>query len=247
MRPQKEKRPKLIKAYHQVGTDSMSSEDRAGLLDLILGIGDVLPATQRVQRKEMYDECFNMKSEVTDPIYRKFPDATPKAMKALEQMAREWVNRLPEEGSAYSLFNCTDLLAGDLDNIFLSVDSWYQAVDNGFVFDAEELLLKGAHFRHTDLLGHFDEAIQEAVGRDYPTVKEARWMIEGLLTGVLDDRATRGKEGIFDLWDCVEAAGDYEGSSPGCHRGEVVWTGPLPVDLAIEIWREGKLIHRRKK
>lgn len=236
----------MIKAYHQVGTDAMSSEERAQLLNFILRVGTILPATHRVKRQEMVDECFEIKFESTDPIYRKFKDATPKAMKALEQMAREWVNRLPEEGTVHTLFTCTDLLAGDLDNIFLSVEGWHQAIDNGFVFDAEELLRNGAHFRYTDFLGRFSDAIEEAIKHDYPTVKEARWMIEGLLTGVLDDRATRGEEGIYDLRDCIAGAGDYEGAR-GCYKGEVVWTGPLSVDLATEIWREGELLHRRRK
>jgi hypothetical protein len=230
----------VIKAYHQVGTDAMRSKERAELFDHILQIGAVLPAIERVKRREMENECFTDESMV-EPIRHRFKSATGKAMDALEEMAKEIIDRLPEEGTTHTLFNCTDLLAGDMGRIFLSIGGWYTGFKNGFVYDAGDLLMRGARFRPVDFLGHFDAAIREAVKHGYKTVTEARGVIESMIYGEIADRSYTGKEGLDDLEDCLAGAGDYQ-DNRGCRSGEITWGGRLPVKWALEAWRKGKKV-----
>lgn len=229
----------IIKAYHQVGTDSMSPRERAALLGQILEIGAILPAVERVQHKEMYNECFSETQTETSTIYGRFRSATPKAVKALEEMAFEWIEKLPEEGTTHTLFNCVDLLAGDLGNIFLSLGTWYQ-IPNGLVYDAEDLIRRGARFRPFDLLAHFESAIREAISHPYSTVREARNLIESMIHGELEERSLSGKAAISELRNCVAGAEHYK--NPGCPSGEIAWPGRLPVGWALEVWQEGRLM-----
>jgi hypothetical protein len=231
----------MIKAYHQVGTDSMSSGKRAELFDRILKLGTILPAIERVQRREMKNECFSPLESYGEPIWSKFQLATRKAMAAIEKMAKEVIEQLPEEGTTHTLFNCTDLLAGDLGRLFLSIGGWYTGFKNGFVYDAQDLLMRGAMFRPFDLLGHFNSAITEAAKLNYKTVGEARGVIESMIYGEIEDRSYTGKEGIDELDACIAGAGDYQ-DKPGCPSGEIVWEGRLPVSLATEAWRDEEQI-----
>lgn len=214
----------------------MSPKKRAELFDHILRLGTILPAIERVKRREMQDECFSPLEIHGAPIRHKFEGATRKAMAALEEMAQEVIDQLPEKGTTHTLFNCTDLLAGDLDRLFLSIGGWYTGFKNGFIYDAQDLLMRGARFRPFDLLGHFNSAITEAVKLNYKTVKEARGVIESMIDGEIQDRSYTGKEGLDDLDACLAGAGDYQ-DNPRCRRSEIVWEGRLPVSLAVEAWR----------
>lgn len=227
----------MIRAYHQVGTDSMSPKKRAELFDHIVKLGALLPAMERVKRLEMKNECFSSASHYGATIQDKFKDATKNARKALKEMAQEVIAQLPEEGTTHTLFNCTDLLAGDMGRIFLSIGEWYTGFKNGFVFDAHDLLMRGARFRPLDLLGHFNSAITEAVKYSYKTVRESRYLIENMIYGEVQDRSYTGQEGIDELEECLAGAGDYE-NRKGCPGAEIVWEGRLPVSLAMGAWRD---------
>jgi len=215
-----------IKAYHQVGTDSMTSQARAKLLERIIELGAVVPATERVQRREMHEECFGDAEDFN--IYGRFRGATPNALRAIEDMARERVDRLPANGMRHTLFTCVDVLAGDLGRIFFTIGKWY-AIRNGLVFDAREPLMNGAQFRPEDLLRDFSDAITAAAKLEWPTVAEARGAIESMLQSVFEENTLTGDEGVLKLEDCG-----------GCPQAEIAWEGPVPVDMAIEVWREGK-------
>jgi len=119
----------VIRAYHQVGTDAVPGDDRALLLDRILEEGFVSPATERVKRAEMEEECFG--DAYVEPLDIRFQHASREGLRALREMARDVIGRLPEEGTTHTLFNCVDLLAGDLGRIFLSLGNWYQGIPNG--------------------------------------------------------------------------------------------------------------------
>lgn len=232
----------MIKAYHQVGADGWTKKQLRKVLEDVLREGQIYPATHRLAREEMEIECFTGKDREAT-IEQRFPDATPKALAALKWMAQDVIRRLPKRGQTQSLFNCTDLIAGDLDLVFLSPGDWY-SVMNGFVFDAEELLMKGARFRPMDLLGNFNYVIEQVSSRKFKSMLDAMEEIEEALREERETRELTGEEGIWDLRSCLEGGGDYPEPDGQC-KGEIVWEGPLPLDLAIEVWENGKEITRQ--
>lgn len=232
----------MIKAYHQVGADGWSDEQLQAVLETVLAQGKIEPASKRIDRGEMEAECFTGK-ERDATIEQRYEDANPTVMKALKAIAKDKIKKLPKKGLIQSLFNCLDLIAGDLDLVFLRPGDWY-SVQNGFVFDAEELLMKGGRFRPMDLLGNYDQVIQHIVDRarfvGFASVEQARKEIEEALRDEREARELTGQPGIYDLHDCMEGGGDYPDNNH-CN-GEIVWPGALPLDLAIEVWHAGKEI-----
>jgi len=229
----------VIRAYHQVGTDAVPGDDRALLLDRILEEGFVSPATERVKRAEMEEECFG--DAYVEPLDIRFQHASREGLRALREMARDVIGRLPEEGTTHTLFNCVDLLAGDLGRIFLSLGNWYQGIPNGLVYDARDLLMRGARFRYEDFLRDFGEAAEDAAGIEYDSLEEARQAVERALDHVIEEQSRSGKEGAGDLESFVSASHGQVGHS------EIVWDGRLPTDLALEVWMEGKKLGRRER
>lgn len=220
----------MIKAYHQVGGAGQEPWKREALFDQVLKLGEIVPATLRIARSEMNYECFNGPASVN--LRSRFKDSGRYALEALEEMAVDVIDQLPEDGSKQTHFNCVDLLAGDLDLVFLSIDRWYD-VHNGFVFDAVKLIKEGATFRPVDLLGQFDRGLQEISRGNYPNVSEARYAIEAEIQDVLSSGQFFGSQAIRRLKTYVKSKKTL---------GELVWDGPLPLDLAIEGWKENKLV-----
>lgn len=223
---------KLIKAFHQVGGDDKTPAQRKTFLDQILKIGEIIPAIERVQRREMYNECFTEEAQGAHSV-REISRGRfgPEAKEALTIMAQEKLSLLPEEGTTHTMFNCLDLIAGDFEQIFLSVKDWYN-FPNGFVFDAEALIADGAAYRPRDILGYYGAAVEEVGQFTYDSVEDARREIEEAIKQVRYDHESTGKEALTLLRaDCS--------SKDGC-PGEIVWPGSLPLGLAIEMWREGR-------
>lgn len=226
----------MIKAYHMVGSDEWSPEERAAALDEILSIGQILPASQRLDRSEMEVECFTGE-ERGSTIEQKFEKASPKALAALKEIAQEKLGELPESGVTHSLFNCLDLIVGDLDLVFLRPGGWYSQ-DNGFVFDAEKLLAKGAKFRPWDLLGDYNSAISVVVNQPYRSVKEAREEIEAMIDCVQGSSQYGGRSAIDIVKLAMQKKGIFKGKNTALM--EIVWPGPLPIKIATEMWSDGK-------
>ncbi len=229
----------MIKAYHQVGTDSMEPAERSELLARVIKIGSLLPATQRVRRAEMEDECFG-DSESAVPLHLRFEMANETTLAALRQMAREWVRQLPENGTSHTMFTCADILAGDMDRIFMSIGNWY-GVDTGFVFDAEELIGKGAAFRPQDMLGPLDYHLENISKRKFDSILQARASIESVIEGVLFEYSHHGRQALSELRKCQAKSGKKY-KEWGCTKAEIVWDGPLPLGLSIEAWDNGTQI-----
>lgn len=224
---------KLIKAYHQVGGDDRTPAERREFMRRILEDGFIKPAVDRVKRSEMEGECFGDAQGSQD-----IPSLSTSAesLAALTEMAREWLARLPVEGTTHTMFNCMDLLAGDFGKVFLSVGDWY-SYPNGFVFDAEELLRAGASYRPRDLLGYYRFKIEAAAALTYDSAEDARRELEEIFDSIREAHETTGLEAVRVLEaDCV----------PGGCPGEIVWPGSLPLGLAIGMWREGKRVKFRE-
>jgi hypothetical protein len=218
-----------IKAYHQVGGDDRTPAERKAFMDQILDLGRIVPAIERIQRREMYNECFTEEAQGSQDI-ASFTAASEESRQALAEMAREKIALLPVEGSTHTMFNCMDLIAGDFERIFLSVADWYNYA-NGFVFDAEGLLMGGASYRPRDLLGFYRFKVEQAAAFTYDSVEDARREFEQIIEDVRENNEFTGKEAVTLLRvDCARG---------GC-PGEIVWPGSLPLGLAIEMWREGR-------
>lgn len=215
----------MIKAYHQVGSDAWEKQELQAAYDEVLAHGSIEPAIHRLDRSEMEKECFDKKRDAD--LTQRFPDASSHARTALAQMARDKISELAETGSTYSLFNCVDMLAGDLELVFLRPYNWY-AVDNGFVFEAAELIRKGAKLRRADALGAYGAIIGETAKQKYPSVAAARKALERELRDVREYVEHGGSTALDLLKDGV----------PG--DSEIVWRGSLPLSLAIEGWRYGR-------
>lgn len=216
----------MIKAYHQVGTEADSDEQLEEAFDDVLGLGVIEPAIRRLDRHEMEFECFYASGV---HLKDRFPKATLNALKALTQIAEEKIRELPESGFIHTMFNCVDLLAGDLEFIFLKTHGWY-AIDNGFVFEAEDLVRRGARFRRSDLLGVYNGIIEATVERKYPSVRVAKKEIKKELRDIRKYTEYSGRDAL-----------DMMQEGP-MHETEVVWPGDLPLSLAIEAWRNGKRV-----
>lgn len=217
----------MIKAYHQIGSDDWSGLERARAFDHVVSLGRIEPAILRLDRREMKRECFD--AARGGDLVGRYPKAKPVALKALEEIAREKLQELPESGFTRSMFNCLDLIAGDLELVFLRPHGWY-SVDNGFVFDAEELIHEGARFRRQDMLGFYANVTGYLVGRRFSSVRSAKKAINKTFEGLHFDYELRGQDAIVAM-----------------HRGdvsdnEIVWPGELPLSLAIEAWRNGERV-----
>jgi hypothetical protein len=226
----------VIKAYHQVGSEEWSEDELAAALDEVLAVGRLIPAADRIDRLEMDAECFG-DTDRGSTVRQKWPKATLHAMAALEEIAREKVNKFPRTDVTQTLLNCVDVMAGDHELIFLRPGNWY-AVPNGLVFDARALLDRGARFRPRDLLGEYVAAIDVVVRQKYPSLRAARREIQAMIDLVKGEMEYKGPEAYKVLEACLKGKGVCK-DRPSYDQ-EIVWKGFLPVDWAVEVWKNGK-------
>lgn len=222
----------VIKAYHQVGSEDWEPEEREETLREIIERGEIEPAIERLDRGEMEAECFS-DPERGATLRQRFEGASQKLLLALEAIARKKIAKLPESGFTHSLFNCVDLIAGDLEVVFLKPEGWY-SVPTGFVFDAEKLIAKGARYRDEDLLGGYTAAIEGAADMGFRSVEDARRHIERELADIHKYFESTGRAALEKLREWKRgrrASQDFR---------EIVWKGRLPLAMATEAWLEGE-------
>lgn len=220
----------MIRAYHAVGTGRFESGSATTLFDKIAAEGVLWPASHRLQRAEMRRRCFNPDYPHGQPISSSFPRATENAVKALTEMANEVTNTLPQDGDPHTKFTCPDLLAGDLDLVFMTVERWFGNIQNGFVFDAEELIKHGARVRDRDVLDDIYSAVNKVSHKEFKTVSGARRSIERAIGQAVGAHTLTGAAALEEIRYCAE--------HPPC-GAELVWRGPLTLDAAVEAWRDG--------
>ncbi len=218
----------MIKAYHHV---------YRAPLDQILQKGVIAPVAFRLDPKYL-EGCIDMLQQVQEYAA---DDGNPEAIRGIELLIESRWKEIEAVSSGETddtgLF-CGDILAGDAFSVFLST-GWWGRVDenltpNGFVFDAEDLIRRGAVVREGDLLGVYDDiitgsawlkgsapAIRDQVLRQlYATKKEAQ--MEG------------------------EAAISYLKKDPG-EWEELAFEGSLNLDWAIEMWDNGTQVQPLEK
>ena len=126
---------------------------------------------------------------------------------------------------------CGDFLAGDAFSVFLST-GWWGRIDenltpNGFVFDAEDLIRRGAVVRG-DLLSSYDYTIPEAAWLE-GSAASIRRQLERHLDELQKENELKGDAAITHL---KKDPDEWE---------ELVFRGPIDLDLAVEMWDNGIL------
>lgn len=234
----------MIKAYHRVSSDEA--------YEAILSIGSILPAAYRIDPDQAVEMC---EKELGD-IGFQTTEARRGVARLLDERVRE-VIELQERESVRSarapatMLFCADLLAGDFMNVFLSPGGFTSASLargwplSGFGFDAEELVRRGAEYRPQDLLFSFRHAVAKTMRTglgEQESYKAVKQELERQRHGTLYEDAALEALKVFD-----DPAHD-----PTSHKkydwpsnAEVVWTGPLPLDLAVEVWGSGELLETR--
>jgi len=219
----------MIQAYHYVEPPPLGQITVSELLEK----GAIFPAAFRVQPDIIEHRC-----EQEMDIYQDI--GTPMGLRGLRILMAERSREVADVSSGTTRgtgFYCEDLLAGDALLVFLSVSKWgiadAEVIPNGFVFDAEEIIRRGASLRMGDLQMNFGYAIENALMRDYPSPAAARDSLKRALAAVLARYQFSGNRALRLLR-----------KDPAAYR-EIVFPGPIALDWAIEAWENGELTASR--
>ena len=233
----------MIKAYHQTR--------RSIDVDLVLEAGAILPAVYFLKPDQIFRLCKAV--GITMKALKRGFQGHPVALEGLKEAAEMYAESLEGiqkakgiaapgveeiESSPYRLksgFECEDVLAGDAECVFLAMGGWFsRRGESGFVFDAESMVNWGATVRPADLLGHYTRLVQEVLANpDWRSPADAR---EAIIRGLQEIRTRNELSGSGALQFLRE---NSRAVLPGRTESEIVWQGPLPVDLAVEIWKNG--------
>ena len=230
-----------IKAYHYVPASAMKK---------VLHQEEILPSSERVDPSIFMWDCQNTMNEIRREIEFGGQVADENALEALYDWAdqevqslEEWQREIgAEETHRETQFYCIDLLAGDLDRVFLSVGNWvhWAPSHTGFVFDAEELIGRGGGLRTTDLSLAYGVALQEVLMKRWRSREEAREAFEREFRKVVKTNTALKKEAKD--WLRMSSRSLTQAALPEGGRAELVWEGSLPLKLAIEVWDEGRRV-----
>lgn len=234
----------MIKAYHRVSSNAVYGA--------ILEAGAILPAAFRVDPDQAIEIC----QRELDGIGHQ----NHEARRGLERLIDERVSEIasiqardgirPSRTSPTMLF-CVDFLAGDFMNVFLTPGRFTNAAmarawpASGFAFDALELIRRGAEYRSEDLLFHFRNVVSQTLRSDFGEHGAYEFLKLGLEEA--HRRALSGDDAIEALQifrnTPHEPSGRREKSWPA--NAEIVWRGPLPIDLATEFWVDKEIVETR--
>lgn len=140
---------------------------------------------------------------------------------------------------AESGFLCQDLLAGDLFYVFLALENWSWPIlhsrgnppPNGFVFDAHDLVTKGAILRGQDNASRYKRILSRLDKEPLPAQDLSRKLIDAFQEILLEDLSEDGAHEVLDDLD-------KRGLGPA-NPYELLYPSPVPVEWAIEAWAEG--------
>jgi hypothetical protein len=175
--------------------------------------------------------CSDMITQITWSGSKTIPEATEAFIELLDRRLQD-LRPVPPY-TARTEFQCDDLIAGDLDQVFLSLGSWlpeghFPGERNGFAFDAEYLIEDGAAIRPGDLV----EDYYAEIG-DFLWHKGGEKTAEALarrLDDIKDRYELRGKKALRAL-----EKGRFQ---PG--YAELVYPDRIMTWQAIEAWMDGE-------
>lgn len=236
----------MIKAYHRVSSDKA--------LETIVAAGEIIPAAYRLDPAVLRRLCEAVPVE----------GANPNAVEALEVLLNEAVDyftevqkNLPAPRTTATALKCQDILSGDAGRIFLAPGNWSEAGRalgwplSGFVFDAEDLIRKGAVVRKWDYFSAYAVLLRDVLQGGASSAEAAgRAFLDGL--SKIHGRQLQGAAAVDQLLR-YDVTKDQEHLKPQefanklgfSAQEEVIWEGPLSLDLAVEIWKDDVIIEER--
>ena len=200
---------------------------------------ELLPAQRRLDLGPLREGCLALAREVEEEGNPELGHAIARLSDFRSRNAGRGPRR-PVAGAA-TKFECADFLAGDLGFVFLSLGQWNywdpKDRENGFVYDAAELVKFGALVREEDY------------GRDYATSLRGlgawrfssprRW--DTALRAVLEriSGSSLSGEAARDVLDAADLAGHWPESF---QDPELLCPGALSMDYATQIWVDGRQV-----
>lgn len=219
-------------------------------MDRILSHGAILPGALRLDPGLFLEKCDLHISEsadvaaIDDPAV-KLNTTVLAALRHLASESMEGLRRLQREAGVTGTqrttqYACPDLLAGDLERVFLSLESWpswarqisEEPQLHGFVFDAEDLVKKGGRIRPRDLLKKYRWAIEDLLRSRIRSKDKAYTEILKSLERVQREGEKRGKDALEFMFSDAMYRQREEARESGVTM-ELVWDGPLPLELAV--------------
>lgn len=227
----RESRAKGLIAYHQVFG--------AGSLDRILEEGFIYPGIYRLDPEWLRGKCERWIAE--DLRWEENPEMLDALLFVVER-AVEDLKEFREEkgivaGSTATQLECVDVIFGDAWNVFLSPHEMrFAGSEDALVFDAFDLVDRGAALRMTDFIDSYRTMTQDLLyGKtDYENVRDP---VKRIMKAVKEVKGNemRGKWAIQELVSMTINEGLNYGA-------DIVWNGPLPVRWAKEVVRGGRSI-----
>lgn len=212
----------LQKAYHETTKEAFSS---------IMEDGAIVPLAIRIDDESLRASC---DADISD-VYRKegiIPaDAVRKLIEYFLKIRPPYHKResIPPD-TIHS--RCLEILLGYGEGVLLNVGEWVGGLsmpkkEYGFVFDTHELIEKGSVI----VAGEFEYGMWDR----FKGLPDEFWTSPGMINSVLAIANEIHKKIELRGQDALDYPVGYLFSS-----------GPLPIDLAIEIWENGKRIFKAK-
>jgi hypothetical protein len=210
-----------IKAFHSTPAWSMES---------VLQDGFISPQVNRLNANYWIENCDRWLEDLKYDIGWGEILGSHESIEAVRQLVSGNLEGADAEQATSTEFQCLDLLAGDLDCVFLQVGKWPDWMRRekvGFSFDAVQLIREGAFLRRKDIIRNYHLVVERALRTWVPgdTVRSAKKRIVDGLERVRS-RYTHSGAVAIRLLSEVAATG----------KAELLYPGDLPVDAAVEVF-----------
>lgn len=201
-----------------------------------LSKGVLLPPIDRVARSAADGEATYFFQEL-------FSDADATLRTAVATLYESEAAGMSRTGDRWLGLSFSNIIAGDLGTVFFTPHHWYQCYsdevcENGFVFRCEDLLALGGCYREWDLGGPiFDDILMPMQEQSH--AHESLNSMERKLKEEIERAKAKytlcGRAALKKLaWK-----GDWVTQR---WEAEIAVQDPVPLDLAVEVWENGKRI-----
>lgn len=220
-------------------------------MDRIAARGEILPGAMRLDPDLFLKKCELEFLELADIVsIDEDVKLNLTVLSVLKDLARESVEGLRRfqrfagvtGTQRMTQYACPDLLAGDLERVFLSLESWPSWAKqiseepelHGFVFDAEDLVKKGARLRPRDLLRKYRWALEDLLRSKMRSKDKAYTEALRALERAQREGERRGNDALAFMFSDAMYRLREEARESG-RTIELVWDGPLPLEWAVSV------------
>ena len=205
--------------------------------------GMILPPAMRVHPSEIVklcDELWNrlMEAQSNGTISKESVGAILSIVESGVGEIEKRAHHAPRPNEPFeNRFGCWDVVSGDVWRVVLDIGGWgvtnpLDAGKNGFIFDVNQLIDAGAHYRMETFYDELIERLMKAGKRNPPGSDWAR----SLVKRVAKDSTLGGDDAKAYIRDYPRS---HHGWPP---KGDLLWDGPLPIVLAREAWVNGERV-----